>query len=250
MPRRRPAARDRGTRGNHAWTLGLILRRSPQGRRDAYDTNGRDQTRSARRVQCYVREEARRNLPPTEAVRQLVVVGSSAGGIEALSRLVAGLPADFPAPIVVAQHLDPTRYSHLGEILGRRSVLPVKVVDGYEPLEPGIVYVVPANVSVQVSDHHVEVSDDERQGSKPSVDLLFSSAARSFGENLIAVILTGLGSDGTAGARLVKAAGGAVVIQDPQTARFPSMPASLAPSTVDVVTTLDALGPLLTQLVS
>src|SRR5438045_2493315 len=138
---------------------------------------------------------------------QLVVIGPSAGGIDALSTLVATLPREFPAPIVIAQHLDPTHASHLGEILARRSALPVRTVAAHEALEPGVVFVVPSNRYVEVTDHAVRVHEEGIGRSKPSVDLLLSSAAAVFGERLIAVILTGSGSDGTAGARAVKAAG-------------------------------------------
>src|SRR5271166_4154460 len=91
------------------------------------------------------------------ALYQLVVVGSSAGGVEALSTLVAALPANFPAPIVLAQHLDPTYPSHLGEILSRRSMLPVRTVTSQEPLLPGVVYVVPADRNVEITDDVVRL---------------------------------------------------------------------------------------------
>jgi two-component system CheB/CheR fusion protein len=179
----------------------------------------------------------------------LVVVGSSAGGIEALSTLVASLPKGFPAPIILAQHLDPHHHSHLHEILARRAVLPVRVVTG-DPtkLDPGVVYVVPADHHVQVTDHTVQLVRLNGKGPKPSVDLLLSSASAVFGERLIAVILTGSGSDGASGAHAVKAAGGTVVIENPATASFPSMPASLAPTTVDIVADLDRIGSLLSDL--
>ena len=88
----------------------------------------------------------------------LVVVGASAGGIEALSELVSALPEDLPAPIVVAQHLDPKRESHLEEILSRRSPLPVKTVTDREPLQPGVVFVVPANRHVSITDSEIDLS--------------------------------------------------------------------------------------------
>lgn len=83
----------------------------------------------------------------------LVVVGSSAGGVEALSKLVATLPAGFPAPIVLAQHLDPTQPSHLGEILARFSQLPVRTVTDRAPLQAGTIYVIPSDRNVEVSGH-------------------------------------------------------------------------------------------------
>jgi two-component system CheB/CheR fusion protein len=184
---------------------------------------------------------------------QLVVVGSSAGGIEALSTLVATLPSNFPAPLVLAQHLDPTYPSHLGEILARRSTLPVRTVTHQEPLLPGVVYVVPADRHVEITDHIVRLrtsSEGRSRGPKPSVDRLLTTAARVYGERLIAVILTGTGSDGAAGAQAVKAAGGLVLIENPATATYPGMPESLAPTTVDLVADLARIGPLLADLMT
>jgi two-component system, chemotaxis family, CheB/CheR fusion protein len=180
----------------------------------------------------------------------LVVVGSSAGGIEALSVLVSTLPADFSAPVVIAQHLDPNRESHLGEILGRRSALPVRQVAGRELLKPGVIYVVPANRHVNITDSEIDSSVGDGRQPKPSVDLLLSSAAEAFEDCLIAVILTGTGSDGAAGAAVVKKQGGTVIIQDPETAEYPGMPLSLAPSTVDIVTELDRMGPVIQGLLA
>jgi two-component system CheB/CheR fusion protein len=193
---------------------------------------------------------SQRGMTDASAEQHLVVVGSSAGGIEALSVLVAGLPGDFRAPIILAQHLDPHRSSHLAEILGRRSALPVVSIDEHGDLAPGTVYVVPADRHVEVTDHAVRlVERDDSNAVAPSVDRLMATAADVFGERLIAVVLTGTGSDGADGARRVKQAGGTVVIQDPGEARFPSMPESLEPTVVDLVVRLDALGPLLHDLV-
>src|SRR5262245_32720188 len=179
------------------------------------------------------------------AVSQLVAVGASAGGIDALSTLASTLPEGFPAPIVIAQHLDPRRRSHLPEILGRKSALPVRSVEERERLEPGVIYLVPANADVVITDHEVSLGELQGGGPRPSVDRLLKTAAESFGEQLIAVILSGEGSDGAEGARAVKQAGGTVVIQDPQTAAHPSMPLSLAPPTVDIIARLESIGPLL-----
>jgi two-component system CheB/CheR fusion protein len=182
--------------------------------------------------------------------KYLVVVGASAGGIEALTTFVAGMPGDFTAPIVIAQHLDPSRPSHLAGILGRRSPLQVRTVTQGEPLQPGFVYVVPSNRHIHLSDSHLELSEEDTNRSKPSIDYLFSSAAQQFGEGLIAVVLTGTGSDGAAGARIVKEAGGTVIIQDPATAAYPGMPLSLAPNIVDIIAPIDRMGHILAELVS
>lgn len=189
-------------------------------------------------------------MADTPPFAQLVVVGSSAGGIEALSTLVGSLPADFAAPVVIAQHIDPARQSHLAEILGRRGPLPVRTVEGETRLEPGVIYVVPANRQVEITDNQVRLHENDRVGPHPSVDLLLSSAAQAYGEQLVAVILTGQGSDGTAGAREVSAAGGTVIIQNPQSASYPSMPQSLAPTTVDIIADIEQIGPILHDLVT
>ena len=180
-----------------------------------------------------------------EKASHLVVVGSSAGGIEALTTLLASLPSELPAAVVIAQHLDPARPSHLPAILERRTALPVVLVEKRTPLQHGTVYVVPANQHVVIEDGQVNLEGDHAERPRPSVDLLLSSAARSFGEQLIAVILTGSGSDGAAGAVDVKAAGGVVVIQNPATAAHPSMPLALPPTVVDHVSDLDGIGPLI-----
>jgi two-component system CheB/CheR fusion protein len=178
---------------------------------------------------------------------QMVVIGASAGGVEALSTLVHALPPDLPAPVVVAQHLDPSRKSRLGEILSRSSTLPVRTLSEYERLEPGVVYVVPANRDVEITDHDIRLVKGAHR-SHPSIDRLFTTAARIFGEDLIAVVLTGTGSDGAAGALEVQHAGGTVIIQDPSTASFPALPRSLAPSAVDFVLPLEEIGRLLHSL--
>ncbi len=186
----------------------------------------------------------------TQALFQLVVVGSSAGGIEALSTLVASLPIPFEVPLVIAQHLDPRRLSHLAEILRRHTSLTVVSVDGEELLKPGTIYVVPSNHHVEITVHDVKLLPDGDGRPTPSVNLLLNSAAEVYNEKLIAVILTGTGSDGTAGARTVHERGGTVIIQNPQTAAYPGMPESLEPETVDFVADLADIGSILADLVS
>ncbi|HEX8230622.1 MAG TPA: CheR family methyltransferase [Chloroflexia bacterium] len=179
---------------------------------------------------------------------RLVVVGSSAGGIHALSVLVSTLPLDFPAPIVIAQHLDPSRPSNLTSILEHRTSLPVVTVSTSTLMQAGTIYVVPSNRHVSISGGHVEVRDDLADRPRPSVDLLLTSAAQSYGDCLIAVVLTGSGTDGAAGAIEVKKAGGYVVIQNPGTALYPSMPLALPPTAVDKVADLEDIGPALVEL--
>ncbi len=180
----------------------------------------------------------------------LVVIGSSAGGIEALSVLVSTLNPNFPAPIVIAQHLDPNRPSMLAPMLERRSTLPIVLVEEPTKLQPGTIYLVPSNQHVTIDDATVRLEGDHRERPRPSVDLLFSTAAAAYGDRLIAVILTGSGSDGAIGAMEVKKASGTVIIQNPDTARYPSMPLALPPTAVDHVADLDRIAALLFDIVT
>ncbi|GCE08822.1 CheR family methyltransferase [Dictyobacter aurantiacus] len=180
--------------------------------------------------------------------KSLITVGSSAGGVEALSIFVSTLTVDFPAPIVLAQHLDPDRVSSLDTILQHRTQLPVEVVMSRSKLQAGRIYVIPSNHLASIHDHYVEVKESHSRRPRPSVDTLFSTAAEAYGENLIAVILTGSGTDGSVGAVDVKDKGGVVIVQDPQTARYPSMPASLPPTVIDFALPIERIGPFLQEL--
>jgi two-component system CheB/CheR fusion protein len=181
---------------------------------------------------------------------RLIVIGASAGGIEALLAVLAALPADLSAPIVVAQHIDPLRESHLGEVLAARTPLAVHTVDDRAPLQPGVVYLPPAGRDLEVTAREVVLRLPAGGSPKPSIDRLLSSAAHVYGDNLISVVLTGSGSDGALGAQAVKAHGGAVIIQNPETAKFPDMPLAVPPSAVDIVADIDAIAPLVVDLLS
>jgi two-component system, chemotaxis family, CheB/CheR fusion protein len=178
----------------------------------------------------------------------LIVTGSSAGGIDALNAVVGGLPDGLNAAVVVAQHLDPMHESRLADILAVRSPLPVRIADANQPLETGVIYVVPPNRDVEITDGHAVLKPAERSGPKPSIDQLFKSAAVAYGDRLVAVILSGMGSDGVAGARVVKEHGGTVIIQNPETAGHPSMPLAIPPTIVDLVVNPQAIGSTLTDL--
>ncbi|MBF6606157.1 MAG: PAS domain-containing protein [Chloroflexi bacterium] len=182
--------------------------------------------------------------------RHLVVVGASAGGVEAISALLASLPPDLAAPVVVAQHLNPGRPSHLHDILGRRSTLPLRAVGAREPLEDGVVFVIPANHDAEIEGTSIVLHEATPRRAAPSIDRLMRSAAASVGAGTIAVVLSGSGSDGAVGAHEVAAAGGTVLIQDPVNAGFPSMPLAVAAGSVDIVAQPAAMGPLLERLIS
>ena len=157
---------------------------------------------------------------------EIVALAASAGGLRALSEVLAGLPANFPAALVVVQHLDPRHRSLMAEILGRRTALKVRQAVDDEPLQPGSVFIAPP-------DRHLLVNPDGQLSltrtelvhfSRPSADLLFESVAASYRERAIGVILSGSGSDGAMGAKAIKKMGGTLIVQDPATAEFSGMP--------------------------
>ena len=150
---------------------------------------------------------------------------------------------------MVAQHLHPDHPSSLVEIIARRTELEVVSIEDQMPLRPGTIFIVPPDRHVAISDHTIRLESDEERP-KPSIDHLLETASEVFGERLIAVILSGTGSDGAAGAQYVAASGGSVIAQDPETATFPAMPRSLSPQTIDAVTRFEAIGPLLVSLMS
>lgn len=175
----------------------------------------------------------------------LIVTGSSAGGIDALRALVAGFPSDLPAAVVVAQHLDPSRQSHLDEILAQHSALKLQVVEGRQQLSNGTIYVIPPNSDVAIVDHAANLYLEARSGAKPSIDRLFSTAAEFYGDRLIAVVLSGMGSDGLVGARSVKEHGGTVIVQEPSSASYPTLPLLIPPNVVDFVARPEQIGSLI-----
>ena len=181
----------------------------------------------------------------------VIVMGASAGGVDALSAAVGGLPADLPAAVLVVMHLSPRGKSVLPHILETRGQLrATHAVDG-EPLEAGHVYVAPPDRHLLVEEGCVRVtSDPTENGVRPSVDTLFRSAAYAYGPRVIGVVLSGMLDDGTAGLIAIKNRGGVAVVQDPEEAVFPGMPASAVRfADPDHVVTLDKLPDLLVNLV-
>jgi two-component system, chemotaxis family, protein-glutamate methylesterase/glutaminase len=160
-----------------------------------------------------------------ERASTVVVVGASAGGVEALTALAGGLPADLDASVCVVLHLPAGAESRLAEILSRAGPLPaVQVRDG-EPLARGRIYVAPPDRHLMVRGRHVLLGRGAHEnGLRPSIDVLFRSAALSYGRRTVAVVLSGSRDDGVAGASAVGARGGCVVVQSPHDALFPGMP--------------------------
>jgi two-component system chemotaxis response regulator CheB len=157
--------------------------------------------------------------------REVVAVGASAGGVEALVRLVQILPDDFPATLLVVLHVSPRGTSVLPDILARAGALPAAhAVDG-EEIEPGKIIVGPPDHHLIVEPGRVRLVRGPRQnGHRPAIDSLFESAAQAYGPCLIGVLLSGVLDDGSVGLLRIKSGGGATVVQDPEDALYPAMP--------------------------
>jgi two-component system, chemotaxis family, protein-glutamate methylesterase/glutaminase len=156
-----------------------------------------------------------------------VVVGASAGGVEAIGAVVGALPGDFPGVVLVVLHLAPTATSALPQILARAGALDAKHAEDGEALEPGCIYVAPPNHHMIVADGHVRLDPGPRvNGHRPAIDTLFRSAADAYGSDTAGVVLSGMLDDGTAGLLAIKQAGGLTLVQDPVEALYPGMPES------------------------
>ncbi len=184
---------------------------------------------------------------------QAVVVGSSAGGIRALERLLAPLPNDFPLPIIIVQHLHPNSESYLPKILSVHCALPVKQAEERETIQNSSVYVAPPNYHLLIEeDHSFSLSlEPPVRYARPSVDVMFETAVYAYRNKLIGIILTGANDDGCEGVKQIKKAGGYVIVQDPKTAEAEAMPkAAIAAATVDKILPIEEVGLYLLQLVN
>ena len=182
----------------------------------------------------------------------IIALAASAGGLKALSQVLTALPADFPASIVVVQHLDPRHRSLMADILSRRTALQVKQAEEGNRLTAGTAYIAPPNRHLLVNpDSTLSLSQSELvHFVRPSADLLFESVAASYKDRAVAVVLSGTGSDGSMGVRAIKKMGGTVIVQDEKTAEFFGMPgAAVQTGCVDFILPLDEIPSALVTLV-
>jgi two-component system, chemotaxis family, protein-glutamate methylesterase/glutaminase len=156
---------------------------------------------------------------------EAVVVGTSAGGIDALSTILAPLPPDY-LPVMIVIHIPPDRNNILAELFQAKCRMKVKEAEDKEPIEPGTIYFAPPNYHLLVEpDRRLSLSSDEPVlFSRPSIDVLFESASDAYGESLLGAILTGASPDGSLGLRAVVDAGGVGVVQLPESAQASTMP--------------------------
>jgi two-component system chemotaxis response regulator CheB len=183
----------------------------------------------------------------------LIVIGTSAGGMPALTRLVAQLPATLPAAVLVVQHLAPDSTGEpLVARLAHHTALHCQLATDHAPLLAGHLYLAPPDHHLLVKADHLRVTQGPHENSyRPAADSLFRSAAVAFDSHAVGVVLTGMLHDGTAGLDFIKRCGGVAVVQDPAEAEFASMPESaLRHVAIDHVAALDAMGTLLVSLVS
>lgn len=183
----------------------------------------------------------------------IVVIGSSAGGLKVLSEILSGLKDYFPVPIVIVQHLHPSSDDYFVKHLDRLTTLTVCEAEEKERLQPGRVYVAPPNYHLYIEpDETFSLSADEKVNySRPSIDVLFESTAEVYKEKTIGVILTGANSDGMMGAQLIKKLGGTIIVQDPNTALAGVMPKFVMDNCdVDYVLNPDEIAITLNQLLN
>jgi two-component system chemotaxis response regulator CheB len=184
------------------------------------------------------------------AIRDTIVIGASAGGVQALSTVVGDLPANLPAAVFIVLHIPAEKPSLLPEILARSSQLPVKHPTSGERIRAGRIYVAPPDQHLLIEGVHVRLVHGPKENlHRPSIDTLFRSAARWCGARTIGVVLTGARDDGSVGMRAIKQRGGITIVQDPVEAVFPSMPTNVMQQIqVDYSVPLRQIAPLLDRL--
>jgi two-component system chemotaxis response regulator CheB len=187
----------------------------------------------------------------TKMKYQLVVIGSSAGGLEALKKLIGGLKDDFALPMVIVQHMSPDAENYLPLFLNNIGKIKAKEADEKESPRKGTVYIAPPNYHLLLEiDRTFTLTVDERVNyARPAIDVLFETAAEAYGEQLIGIILTGANNDGTAGMNKIKEYGGMTIVQDPAEAEVNLMPLSAIQAVqIDHVLKLDVISEFLNNL--
>jgi two-component system chemotaxis response regulator CheB len=188
--------------------------------------------------------------PATSRGYELIVIGCSLGGMHALDTILPAFPADFKVPIALVQHRHKRSSEALPTFLRKTTKLCVVDVEDKQWIKPGCVYLAPADYHLLVEKGTFSLSVDAAVGySRPSIDVMFESAADAYREKVVAVLLTGANADGARGIARVKKRGGFTVVQDPKTAEAPSMPeAAIGAVRVDRILPLDRIGPFLVEL--
>jgi len=182
--------------------------------------------------------------------RDTIAIGTSAGGVEALPRVLGPLGTDLRAAVLIVQHLSSVHEPYLVDILRRATALPVVWAEQGARIERGRAYVAPPNTHMMIEGEHVRLTGGPRENhARPSIDRLFRSAAVMRGPRTIGVLLTGMLDDGVAGLRDIQSSGGVSIVQDPGGAAFPELPSrALTAMQADHVLALDAIGPTLARL--
>ena len=179
---------------------------------------------------------------------ELIVLGASWGGLSAVSRLLETLPQELDVPVAIAQHRSAeSSRTDLAALLQTSTTRPVREITDKDPIDPGVVYLAPPDYHVLVERGRFSLSTEARVNyARPSIDVMFESAADTYGATAIGIILTGANEDGAAGLARIKQAGGVAIVQDPRTAERSRMPeAALAATNAEVVLPLDEIAPFL-----
>lgn len=184
--------------------------------------------------------------PDQHGIRKFsaVVIGVSAGGLHALISILSKLPQEYSIPVIIVQHRGKDHKELLEDVLQTKCLLKVKQADEKEKIETGCVYIAPPNYHLLIEQDETFslTSDIYVKHSRPSIDLLFTTAAEVYKESLVGVILTGASSDGAEGILEIKRSGGFTLAQNPQTAEYPYMPqASINTGAVDLIGTLEEI---------
>lgn len=182
---------------------------------------------------------------------EAIVIGASSGGMNAIKFIVSLLPENFSIPIICVLHVSPHSDSQWITFLKHQSKLIIKEADEKEQIQPGSVYIAPPNYHLLIEkDKTFSLTVDERVNfARPSIDVLFESAAYAHRHRLIGIVLTGSNSDGAGGIKQIKESGGMVIIQKPETAESPYMPAAAAAITQpDYILTLEDIAELLIKI--